>query len=331
MQSSRPILIALVAVVGVIVLWQTSRTFYFQPKAELLDELAKAQESVREREENLRFQPSTQRMLREIESRTLGGDLETADHHLRSRLNRLREQVGIPDEGATVGTGSPSARQSPAARLFGTRDPLQRQMREMIDFVELPASISCQGTLLQLVELIDRIEAEPWIKRITSLKIDPRRSGETFTLTLRLTTLFLPGSPASPAPTHHRQPGTETISTASAYERDRLDRYASLISVNPFRVPAPRPAPQPVAQAKPSGFPYAQWILTGVAEGGSGPEVWLRNSSSGGTTLLRIGEKLGEAEFVGASSGDQAEFRIGELHFLITIGGHLAHSLPVNQ
>ena len=48
--------------------------------------------------------------------RTLGADVETVDHHLRSRLNRIAEAVGL--DGTTVGTGHASLRRSPARAAF---------------------------------------------------------------------------------------------------------------------------------------------------------------------------------------------------------------------
>ena len=58
---------------------------------------------------------------------------------------------------------------------------------------ELNGWITAQGTFPQIVELIDAVAAEPWAKRIDQIKIDPKDNGERFGISIRLSTLFIPG------------------------------------------------------------------------------------------------------------------------------------------
>jgi hypothetical protein len=62
--------------------------------------------------------------------------------------------------------------------------------------------------------------------------------------------------------------------------------------------PAPGTAP-PVAPpaVDASGFPYGEWIITGIVEGPSGPEAWLRHVPSGATLALLPGVAAGELVF----------------------------------
>ncbi|MBT8484577.1 MAG: hypothetical protein KJO43_03295 [Phycisphaerae bacterium] len=251
-----------------------------------------------------------------LTDRTLGGDVEVVDHHLRTRLNRLAERAGLA--GAAVGTGGPAARRSPARTAF-PRGGIWRELRDAIDFVEIEGWLTAEGTLAQAVELVDAVAAEPWIKRVQQVKLDPKDNGDRVTLTLRLTTVFVPGR------------GPAEIPSVAAYDRGRLDRFARLLDRNPFAVPAPPPAPvETVAQEVPTpppppaapSFPWEDWQLTGVAEGPSGREAWLRNRATGAARRLAVGEQIDRAVLASAS-GEWAEFALGEQRFRVQVGRNL--------
>ncbi len=331
---SRWVLFIVAGLIGVTLLWQGAKTVYLQPRRALLEKLEKAQTSAVEYKNKLDERPRLQRKLREIGERTLGNDLETVDHLLRTRLNRIAEELRI--ERATVATGSSTARRSPAYQLFSSRNPVQRELREMIDFVEIDGSITAEGSLPQIVELLDRIEAEPWIKRVNEVRLTPHgpSNGERFGATIRLQTLFIPDPSVAESPLAE---DAEAL-TALDYDESRRTRFASLLVSNPFKVPPPeQPAPevQPAAIVPPTPpkFPYGQWQVTGVAQTGAaegGIEVWLRHRKSGEARHLTPGESIGEATFV-AIDGDQAIFEMDESRFLVPLGGNLDHRSPVNK
>ena len=314
--TRRPMMIiALIA--GLLIVWggwRSAETVYFAPRRDLIGQIDDARAAIERSTSRVAGMPALERQLTSYSDRTLGSDKEEVDAHLRRRLNRIAETVKIA--GATVGTGGISSRQSPARRAFPRSDSW-KTLRDEIDFVELDGWISGEGTLPQVVQLVDRIEAEPWLKRINQLRLDPKDNGRRFGFTVRLTTLYLPG--ASPAEV---EPGN--------YDSARLQRLASLVQKNPFRVPAakPKPAPAPPAVAHqapppPPEFPYEQWLVTGVARNQAGEEVWLRNSSTGETRRLRVGQTIGKAVFT-ALEGDSAVFRINNRHFLVQTGRNLS-------
>jgi hypothetical protein len=253
--------------------------------------------------------------------RTLGGKFELVDNLLRTRLNRIGEEVGL--RGQVVGT-SPTATQvgTPAKARYTSKSA--RQVRDEADFVELEGSISGEGTLEQALLLLHRLDAESWLKRVQQFKLEPRENGERFTVMVRLTTLFLPD----------REPQMMSVAT---FDPARFAPYAALAAANPFRVPPPgTPAPQPPIAPQQSqsiavaSFGYGQWKVTGVAEGPGGLEVWLHNPVTRESRTLTAGQKLHEAELV-AAAGEQAEFRLGDQQFFVAIGRSLDDRTPVKR
>lgn len=262
--------------------------------------------------------------------RTLGGTAETCDAQLRSRLNRLGEEVGLRDLRVTTGTAA--SRSSPAKADFG-RSGRDRALREEVDFVELDATLNGEGSLEQVLRLVHRIDVEPWIKRIDGLKLDSVRDGERIKLTLRLTTLFLPGLDRK-----------VELKVADS-ELAGFARFASLVDANPFRVPKPAPAtvaatPAPpvpptvdpgpgpaTVPPPPTGFPYDQWQLTGLVSGPTGQEAWLRNASENRSAILQPGQAMGDVTFLGFTA-DIAEFAAGETRFRVQVGNSLGTRLP---
>jgi hypothetical protein len=315
--TSRPLMLSLLGgVLGALVLWTGFDRLQLKPQRDALGvRLASATERVQTYEQAIDGRRSLERDMDALIARTLGSDVESVDHRLRSRLGRIAEETGL--SAATINTGNAAIRQSPARQLFQGRTTLMREMRDQPDFIELDGTVSAEGTLDQVVRLIDRIDAEPWIKRITSLRIDPKQNGERFGVTLRLATLFVPDKAPSENPT-------------PKYDQQRLTRFASVAHANPFRLPPPGRPAQPSPRPGPAEFPYAQWVLTGVAHGRGGDEAWLRNGDSGESRRLAAGERIGEASFV-AAHGDSGEFLFGETRFFVLVGWNLSHRTPVNK
>ncbi len=309
-RTTRPLVLAGAAVLILYLLWSTVRVLYAGPRAELTGELEATAARVEDYRRQLDDAPRVDGELRAYVDRTLGADVETVDHRLRTRLNRIAEAVGLAK--ATVGTGNATTRKSPARTAF-PRSASWKAMRDEIDFVELQAWVTGEGDLDDVVQLVDRIDAEPWLKHIDHVKIDPRDNGDRFDVTVRLTTLFLPG----------REP--ETVD-AAAYDETRLARYRDLVETNHFRVPPPVVAAAPPAEPSPQTpppdeetFPWHEWAVTGVADGPGGAEVWLRRTTNGAARVLTVGSRFESVELV-AAAGEWAEFSEGDERFRVRIG-----------
>lgn len=320
MMNNQRILIPVVVgiIIGGLLLYRAADRMYFSPRAEMIEELESITETVERYRSALDGRQEVQSRLQEYTDRTLGGDIETVDHRLRTRLSRIAEQIEL--QSISVTTSSPRALGSPARGMF--RGGGMRELRDELDFIEVPGSITAVGTLVQVVELIDRIHTEPWLKQVYEVNLDPRDNGRWFSVRLRLRTVFLPGRPPDAVPN-------------SPYEPDRLQRLASMTNMNPFQLP-PAPEPEPEQETRvaerppPLPFPFEQWVLTGVAEGTRGTEAWLRNHRTGDSKRIEAGEGLADYVLV-AVRGEYAEFERDDERFLIAVGATLNDRMPLNR
>lgn len=319
-RSLKLALIAIAAVAGCWLLYaKVIKTMYLVPRAEAVARIEQASRTLSDYRKSAADHTRVKKEIEQFVDRTLGGDLETVDHKLRTRLNRLAEHAHL--KGAAVGTsGAAKAKESPAkSRFSGTN----RALREEHDFHELEAWASGTGTFEQVLQFIESIDAEPWIKRIDQLKLDPRDNGQRFNVNVKLTTLFLPKRTPNPQ-------------AAPPPKSGGAGRYAALLRSNPFRVP---PAEDSPAVAKntppaPAAFAYEHWILTGVAQNtnssGNAVEIWLLNSQTRESRTLAVGESLEECVLIDAR-GEVAEFRIGEQRFTVAVGANLGERTPVSH
>jgi hypothetical protein len=275
--------------------------------------------------------------LQDVADQMLGPSLETVDSEVRRRLNRACEELGLNDFSVTTGTSV--GRQTPAKREFKGREAVK--LRDQIDFTEVQATVLATGSAAKIYNLIFRVDAEPWLKRIESIRLNPNADGQQIRLSLRLTTPFMPGRAASRA------------LVADAARLAAADRYAALFASNPFRIPpppappaavvagagttaAPTPPTQPDTPAAPPavpvadpGFPYGEWQVTGVVDGPGGAEVWLRHLPSGATLALQPGSPVGELVFRRAEYDGSAVFDSPSGVCRIQVGTNLTQRSPV--
>lgn len=298
-----------VAVTGLAWLgWMPVRSMYLDDRAELKRSIVKDGDLVdryrRGRDDHHRVSAA----VRAFVDRTLGGDLETVDHELRTRLNRLGEEIGL--QKLSVSTGSVRWLESPARNLPEFRG--HRELREEIDFAEVEASMTGEGSLEKVLRLVHRLDAEPWLKHVNQVRLKPRDNGKRLAVTLRLVTIFLPGR--SPA-------GRPRASVAP----DEFDRYDQLVGRNPFHLPPKPAAASPAEPAAPQApkDPLRRWVLTGVVTGPGGVEVWLLDTNTGDSRRLAIGQTLKALTLVSAD-GETAEFAIGDRRFTVQVGRRLS-------
>jgi len=300
--------------------------FYLQPRQTLLDRIASAQEKIASYQSADRDAETIDKRSKAWVTRTLGSDPETVDHAVRTRLNRLAEIVGL--SGPSTGTSaavlrhSPMKSQMPSAGIWAT-------LRAEPDFHEVEAWVKGEGTWRQVLELIDRVDAEPWSHRMQSLRLEPKGDTDRVAVSLNVITLFILG----------RSPG-ELVD--APYDLQRLSSSAISASPSPFLMPVVAVAPPPppsTAQASadpppppppPPPFPWREWSVTGVARAAGEPEVWLRNAKSGETRRLVLGSRLGEAQLV-EIDGDGAHFVLESRKFRVEVGRNLSEGTPIGR
>lgn len=292
---------------------------YLGPAAKLRADIKNAEGTLEQFRDYRRTLAGYHDDLQSFADRTLGSRDEAVVHKLRTSLTTLAYDVGLSEVAASDGPRRPE--DSPAKIEIRRNNP----RRNVPDFIEQTGVVSGVGTLEQAMRLVHRIESEPWLKRIDEVKLDPKDNGTRVAVTVRLTTPYLPDY--APSENLERDP----------YDASSFTKYVAFTETNPFRIPPPPPQPKP-EQPKPrepaqptpgpAPFPYGEWVVTGLADGSSGPEVWLRRGNQ--TRRLSTGEKLHEFEFV-AYVGDQAEFVHGDSRFLVGVGHSLGDRTPVNQ
>ncbi len=259
-----------------------------------------------------------------IVNRTLGADLETVDSALRRRLVETIDESGLSE--VVVNTLGGSVVETPASRSFRRSGP-ERALRDEPDFVLVRATASGTGTIGEVVRFIHALDAAPWVKRLEQVRLDPDRGGRRLTVSVRLSTIFVPGVAPDPDAGEVPRPIRP------------FDRYAAMVAANPFRLveavaetPRPRDPALPVAPVVPTIDPWSGWMLTGVVEGSPGVEAWCRHPVSGRTATLLPDREValgdGLVATLVAVDGDVAVLRVGDETRRVLVGSTLDRALP---
>jgi len=321
-RGGRIILIAILAVALLMVLRAVASAVYFTPRAQLAGQIERSRTNLTSIRTAAKRHIELKGQMQALADRTLGATREEVEAALRARLNRIGEEIALAS--ASVSTGQQRPRESPMQRAELRNNPLRGEN----DFVELDGTISGEGSLAQAIELVDRIEAAPWLKRINSVVIDPKDGGERFGITVRLTTVYLPTVPPEAGAAH---------ATVAAYDGAGVQALRDLIESNPFRVPpapavaeAPQPPVESVEEHRAPPYDYAQWRITMITHSSRGREVWLINTTNNESRTLAAGETLRDMHFVGARE-DSAEFQLGEKRFTIEVGDTLAERTRIEE
>lgn len=299
---------------------EMAQRLYFEPRDERLGRIASLQADISTYEEALDREPQVQVRFASYTERTLGDDAETVTHELRSRLNTIGHGFGLTN--LSVNTQSPRDMKSPAESEFRRI----RALRDQPDFTTITADIRGQGKLEPVINAINAVASEPYIKRINRVSIRPRQNGAIVEFDVSLTTLFVSGAGDVPA--------------LSAPATTRTGAHATLWQKNVFAPPAPPPPPEPKPQPqpqveqkpppkpKPKPVPWHEWKVTAIVGIGQNPELWLRHDR-GEALHLKAGEQVLDAVFVGTDDDDRAIIQIGEDEFVLEIGQKLSDRKPL--
>ena len=234
---------------------------------------------------------------------TFGGDQETVDNAFRSRMTSLMDECGLGPR--TFSINRITAYETPAKREF-KRTATQRKYRDEKDFVQMSGSLRAVGTFKQVVTFIHRLDAEPWLKRLEVLRIQPEGDGQKVSLSMRLSTVFMPSV----------EPGKVVLEPTYSWPNER---YSDLVASNPFYAGKKQSAPEPPAVQPPPVDPRSQWKLTSIIDGPDGVEAWFFNTATQETAILRPGESLAGC-VLNEANLDIATFASNTETFRILIG-----------
>ncbi len=292
------IILAVVAGVGVWLIWSVVDSTFLSPRAALRQDISAAKARVGTWQKAVDDHDRVRHAIESVSTMSLGGTGEEVDHRLRARLNRLCEAVGL--QSVTVGTGRMVVRESPAKSKF------RGDLADEVDLVEVEGWVSGQGTLAQVLELVDRLEVEPWICRVELLRLEAKDNGRRFMTRIDLRTIYLPDA-------------TVEEPVFAEYDSNRRAVVVAAAASNPFSVPQTEMSQPPPAQSPNEQTPSGQWLVTGVVQGSAGTEVWLRHDRTGESVQLVVGDQLGSLMLV-AADGEWAEFKENERNFFVQLG-----------
>ncbi len=303
--------------------------WYAAPIKEKRAELQQVEERIRSLRNRTATMLENRRDIKPLIARTLGSSAQSAEAALRSRLNELAREAGLP--GTSVESRvAQRATINPAsdARLSAYRRPDARgRLRSAPEaaFVTMTATLRGEGPTERVLQALAMLESQQWLQRVTAVSIEPttRSEGELANYSFEIQTVYIPET--SP----ENGPGLASIAPL------RQELVSSITGRSLFTPPPPpqpvveerpQPEPKPVVQRPPDPPPpppYDQWFVAFLRDGSDGPQITIRRSGSGQTRVLSMGERFHGMTFSGFDRLD-ALFEIDGNLFRIGVGQNLA-------
>ena len=264
-----------------------------KPISDLRSEIAKEEIALESARDLMRTHGGSARELREIAKSALGDSAESVIHNLRVLLAEIAGDEGL--NGVSVSSRFGGGAKSPVwSRTFGydRKDPP--------DFFVVDGALEGVGTSEQAARVLERLREQEWPVRIERVSIKPTRDRSRVVLALALKTMYWPdleiGEPA-------------LIEVITEEGDSRAASLGGLMAFNappaPLSASPPPPQPSPLPPPPPPAPPdYKSWAVIGIAGGAGGHELWLRKQAGGRERLLRIGDQLYAATFVGVDGFD---------------------------
>jgi hypothetical protein len=330
MKKSRsiPLLVGLAVVLGANYL--AYQRWYAAPLAEKRSELQQVEERIRSIRNRTTTMIEERHDIKPLITRTLGPSAQAAEAALRSRLNTLSRQAGLPGtsvesrvaQRATVNPAS-DARLS-AYRRADARGRLRSTPEAA--FVTMSATLRGEGPTENVLDALALLESQEWLHRVTAVSIEPtaRSEGRVANYSFEIQTLFVPD--ASP------EDGPALVDVAPS-RRTLVEAIAgrSLFTPPPPPQPIvedkPQPQPKPVVQRPPDPPPpppYERWFVAFLREGSNGQQITIRRTDSGQSQVLAVGERFHDMTFTGYDRLD-ALFELDGTTYRIGIGQNLAN------
>jgi hypothetical protein len=326
--SSVPLLIGLAVVLGAN--YFAFSRWYAAPLAEKRAELTEVEQRTRAFRDRTTSMLEARRDIQPLIARTLGASAQSAEAALRSRLNALFREAGLP--GTSVESRvAQRATINPAsdARLDAFRRPDARgRLRSTPEaaFIAMTATLRGEGPTDQVLGALALLESQDWLQKISAVTIEPasRSQGRSASYAFEIQTLFIPKrSPEDGPSLAPARPARQTLASSI------IGR--SLFTPPPPPQPVvreePKPEPEPVVQRPPDPPPpppYDQWMVAFLRDGSAGQQLTIRRSGSGQTRVLAVGENFHGMKFLGFNRLD-ALFELDGRTYRIGVGQNLAN------
>lgn len=320
MKNPRTLAVAGASVLAVLAggAWMVN-TWIVKPRRLLDVQLTASKNAAESLRKQLEKRGEIEAELRAVGATTLGAEEDVVKHRLRTALTAVAEGMS----GVVVDQRIATPVTSPLVQSKGVPTTLKRTLRQRPDFTVVTGKLTCVGTLEQALRTLATLRAQPWAHRLDAFSITPANKERTrFTLEVEVATLFMPDL----APREDKEP--VLVSPGTLSEQEWRPIAAKNIFVKPVRetpqapvaqgTPPPPPPPPP-----PPRTPYEEWRLTAVMRSGRlGNEVWMRNSRTGDTLVLRAGDQVLDAKLIEATER-RGVFEIGGKRYEIEIGEDL--------
>lgn len=295
---------------------------YAVERRELSAGISAEEETIATRNEQLGERAELARRKNDLVETTLGGNLEAVDSAFRRMLNDIALESGLAERAVEVATRSPRGTRNPAAKLVASG--FRKLLESEADFFIVPGSLEGVGTLDQVLTTLATVAHQPWVHRVDSFSIKPRRDSEMFDLRLGIATGFLPDEKPRQAPAIVPLPAGAEASWREIVEKDVFHEPAPETPEQPptkpeVKEPPPEPPPPP----------YGDWRQVGVWESSSGVWLVMTNSKTGQSKTLYPGESILDARFV-EGAGERAVFELGGKRFELFNGRTLAERKEID-
>lgn len=279
-RRERILLIAAIAVVALVAARPILRSV-FGGGGSQIDELRTA---IIEKEEELEGSRKLVRQWRSIHEQSMADDPEAAKGLLMSRVNVLLLQAGLADKQVTPQAGSPVKTGSDAS------------------YYPVALSLTCKGTLEQIVKFFDMLDQEPYLVKVTSFTLNPQEKSEIISLNPCRIEALIPARPVL----RRAQSGAERKVPDPLPAPQVRNAYAQLTAKNIFGPPRPTPTPMPapVAPVEPveprpavgqrPSVRRGPGTLVGTVIHGPTTGVYVRNHNE--TPWYNLGESIGSRQ-----------------------------------
>ncbi len=307
---------------------------YLKPSGVLDAKIESLRTNILEMEESLDRHPGVRAELRTVSATMLPGEIDQAEHLLRTELTELCESAGL--KVLKVDSLSPRAAANPISKSRATSDAIKKAIAKRTDFLTMTGTVQARGGLSQALGAMALVRAQPWAHQFRSFSLRPQgEAGDDYELRFEVTTAFSPEL---------------TAGRASPPERVTMDSVADsswrpIVDRNVFRLPPPAPPPvvverpeqaHPTPVRPPDAPPYKDWRITSIVSVGSmagqepRTEVMLLNVKNQQRRTLTPGEKVLGASLVEAS-GEVAVFEVEGVRSRVRLGSTLDVREPISQ